>query len=72
MFRHTEFVHDLLIGHLARLLLLSVSCLGGGVSLWSWDRIYHRPRVHLTQNRKRKNEAILTLGDRALIAFGSL
>lgn len=46
---HTEFLHDLLVGHLASLLLLSVSCFRGGVALRCWDWIYHRPCVHLTQ-----------------------
>lgn len=49
---HTEFLHDLFVGHLASLLLLPVSRLRGGVSFWSWERVYHRPRVHLTQHRK--------------------
>lgn len=51
---HTEFLHDLLIGHLASLLLLSVSCLRGGIPIWSWEWVYHRPRVHLTQQTKEK------------------
>lgn len=49
----TEFLHDLLIGHLASLLFLSVRCLRGSVSVWSWERVYDRSRVHLRQQAEK-------------------
>lgn len=62
----TKFLHDLLIGHLASLILPFVGCLRGCVSLRSRQRVDHRPCVHLTQHRE---ENINQLVNESLTAF---
>lgn len=50
----TEFLHDLLVRHLASLLLLPLCCLRGGVAVWGWQWLDDRPRVHLMQQTEER------------------
>lgn len=58
--RHTEFLHYLLISHLASLILLSVSC-PGGVSLWSRNWVDHRPCIYLMEMKHLNNDPSVLL-----------